>query len=166
MDTRPVAWRVLAVAYAATLVVSVWFVVSVWEPADGPLWEQWVFAVGAAAVLGLVAWAAALPLRLRVRRPVWYVAAAVFAAFSGLAATFLTFGLLFLPSIPLFVLAGWNAYGAFRVGGLGRGSAVLAVFAVVAVIWLVTGIFVSLALLILVVAAAIALALEVRRPAS
>ena len=85
----------------------------------------------------------------------WYVAAAAFAALSGLAAVMLTFGLLLLPSVLLLLLAAANVFAALRVGGLGRSEAALGVLAVLGLVALITGIYVPLAAVILIVAAVI-----------
>jgi hypothetical protein len=159
-------WGLLALAYAVTLGLSVWLVVDAWEPADGPRWEQWAFALGLAAVAALLAIVAAMPLWLRPAGPGWYVAAAVFAFVSALAAAILTFGALFLPAVVLFVLAAANVYAALRIGGLGRAEAAVGIVALIAVVWLTTGVYLPLVVLAVVVAVVILLAASPRAPVS
>ena len=156
--THLARWTIFAVAYVVSLGLSVWLVVDAWEPADGPRWEQWAFALCLGAVVILLAVIAALPLWLGLPGPGWYVAAAAFAVASALAAAIFTFGLLFLPAVLLLVLAGANVYAALRIGGLGRAEAAVGIVALVALVWLTTGVYLPLVVLAAVVAVVILVA--------
>ena len=164
MRTRSelVLWALFGVAYGLSLGVSAWLVIDAWDPADGPRWEQWVFALCLAAVAALVAVVAAMPLWLRIAGPGWYVAAAAFAFFCALAAVMLTFGALFLPSVLLLVLAGANLYAALRVGRPGRSEAAVGLAVLIVLVWFATGVYLPLVVLALVVAFLILLANSAR----